>query len=381
MAKKKLDSNTIKKNIVQGFFVFIVVVFLAIAAFTVSLYMYTKEGRGAVAFPESPLTKIIDETHSYIGDDTLDIPIQCPSVPIILSVGGTERNVSEDGCVFRYNSDLSISIYEMEESAYELLSTDFASNLYNGEISGSAEYMADSESMDVGYFNGYPSEYQCGTINILSDDGFISKKIYVVLLLIDMGFEKSVMIAVSTSNVLSLYDAQNLLESIGYTVMDISLTKDALDTTVETQSDVNFFPNVTYEVESNVPEVGTGDIIIEVPIIRNHELGAVVVLSYTQLNADISRLRLSSDTYAGEMIADAQSYPGVAFFTIENAGKGNWELYVPVDMELGTYSIAVLEPVDCYMQYGFRSVFEDELPDELTDTSLEGQVAEVLTEE
>lgn len=354
---KKKRQARIKKNIFNGVLIFVLLSLLVAVAFTASLYFYTMETRGTVVYPTTPLTKMMEQPYSYIADETLDITIQCPSIPVILSVGGTERNVSDNGCVFRYNSDLSISIYELEGAAFDILSTQFAPDLYNGSISGQTQYVNDLDTMDVGYFNGYPAEYQCGMVNVLSESGAVEKSIYVVTMVLDMGFDKDLMITVSTSNNSALYNAGILLESIGYTVVDTSLTTNTLDGATQLTSEPKLPEDdfkVTLEVEENVSAEVTVEqeswMDVQVAFTKDYEDGAVVVFQYTGTEVGAFDITLY-DEEENEYAAANYSVDGLSVFVLDSAKKGNYTLKVPADKEVGTFNALVMSKEEYDSQY------------------------------
>lgn len=370
-SKKEQAKQKIKNNIKTGVVIFSLVVLVVVAAFTVSFYMYTSGSEGVV-YPASPLTKIMDEPYFYVEDETLNISIQCPTIPVILSVGGTERAYNDVGCVFRYNEDLSISVYEVSTTAYDILSTNFALDLYNGVVSGEAVYIPQTDLFDVGYFNSYPAEYQCGYVNICEEDGItIYNQIYVLSLVLDMGFDKKLMITVSSTNDRALYDAEILLESIAYTVVDASLTlgynsaEIAEQDVIRIEEDTLIKGESVLEQASDLEEsVGDAFIDIMVPIMNKIDGRGYVVLQYTNTDADISNIYLyepdKETSYENSSVTK-----GVLVYCMDKPAKGNWCIKIPNGIDLGTYTTMVYSK-----QEFMSSIYPSALP-KAADDSLE----------
>ena len=349
-SKKEIAKQNIKKTLKIGFIIFGLVAVVVTAAFTISFYLYSYES-GKVIYPDSPLTKIKGEPYSYVDDLTLDIPIQCPTIPVLLSVGGTERSYSDEGCVFRYNEDLSISVYEVSTTAYDILATCFALDLYNGTISGETSYIPNTDLLDVGYFNSYPAEYQCGYINVFEPDGVtIYNQIYALVLVLDMGFDKNLMIAVSSTDENALYDAAVLLESVGYTVVDGSLTlgyepenmlSDEIISITENSAEGSM---LLKEAESDTL---TEPMVIDVmvPIFDDIKGRGYVVVQYTNLEADTSGIFLyePNDTAS---YANSSVTPGILVYCMDNPKSGNFTIKIPCDINLGTYTTMAYDRQD-----------------------------------
>lgn len=356
-AKKRAEKKEhMKRSIVNGIVAVLVIVFAIMLALTAVVYYLTRNTDGKVTYPSSPLTKMMNQSYSYIEDETLDIQFQFPTIPVIVNLGGTERFMSDNGLVFRYNNDLSISLYEIEGSAYDILSTEYGPNLYNGELSGSATYIADASTMDVGYCNSFPAEYQCGVIQVADNNNVVYRKIYALTMVVDMGYEKDVFISVSTTDATKLYDAELLLESIVYTLMDISITKEAVKQDEIEQQELAK-QEVTVEEELGTVTQSTSSkgfeyMNLEVPLLKSYENGAIVVLQYTNTEADMQRVTLRNYNNTMLQDKDAASEPGIAFFVIENAVKGNYTLQVPVETDLGVYSARILSYEEFVQEYG-----------------------------
>ena len=369
-SKKEQAKQKLRKNLKTGLVIFSLVLLVVVAAFTVSFYMYTS-GSDDVVYPDSPLTKIMDEPYFYVEDETLDVPIQCPTIPVILSVGGIERAYNDEGCVFRYNEDLSISVYEVTTTAYDILSTNFALDLYNGVVSGETAYIPQTDMFDVGYFNSYPAEYQCGYVNICEEDGItVYNQIYVLSLVLDMGFDKKLMITVSSTDDTALYDAEILLESIAYTVVDASLTLGYESTEVLGQ-DVLRMEADSLIVEEELPEQSpnlerteeNAYIDIMVPIMNEIEGRGYVVLQYTNLDADTANVNLyepdKTTSYENSSVTK-----GVLVYCMDNPEKGNWSIKIPAGIDLGTYTTIA------YNREEFvSSIYYSALPKAMDDSS------------
>ena len=82
MAKKKKKNvkASVKSSVKTGLVIFILVLITVCAAFVTSLYFYTRNTIGQVVYPPSPLTKIMNESKSYIADDTLTETIKFPKI-------------------------------------------------------------------------------------------------------------------------------------------------------------------------------------------------------------------------------------------------------------------------------------------------------------
>lgn len=224
LSKKEeyLRKKRLIKNIKTIALVSMAVILVSLTVFVICFYYYTKETMGEVTYPKSPLTRMMDTTYSYVADDNLPVMIQCPSIPVLMNVGGSERYITDNGVVFAYGNGLYISVYETLDTAYSILSGQFVSDLYAGEDNYNILY--ENAVTDIGYFNGYPAEFQCGDCQILNSSGIPVRDIYVVSMTMELGLEKKIMLVVSTTDKKSLYDAGILLQSIGYTVMDTSGT-------------------------------------------------------------------------------------------------------------------------------------------------------------
>lgn len=349
---KQEKKGSLKRNLFNGFMIIAVVLLIVVAAITLMIFLYTRKSAGQVVFPQSPLTKMMDQPYSYIKDERLDITIQCPTIPVLLNVGGSERYVSDNGCVFRYSDSLSISIYEVDTNAYDILSTDFASNLYGGEMMGTTNYLPDATAQDVGYFNGFPSEYQCGVIEVSDENNVVYRNIYVLSLVIDLGLEKDLLVGISCTDDAALYEAELLMENIAYTVVDGSITQGVLE---KEKNRPQPSTNVSVTVESELEEQteatqeskplsmsGFDAIYLEVPLLKNYEEGAVVVLQYTNIEADVSGLQLKDMATNVIAIVDSSSTQGLAFFGLKEGRKGNYTLSVPADVDLGIYSTRIM---------------------------------------
>lgn len=353
--KRAEKKQRVKRTIVNGVVITLVITFTILLLLTVGVYYLTRDKNGQVAYPVSPLTKMINQSYSYIEDETLNIQFQFPSIPVIVNLGGTERFMSDNGLVFRYNNDLSISLYEIEGSAYDLLSTEYGPNLYNGELSGNATYIPDVNTMDVGYCNSFPAEYQCGVIQVADNNNVVYRTIYAITMVVDMGYEKDVFISISTTDVSKLYDAELLLESIVYTLMDISITQDSIaedNLLEEQQSQAVSVEEEIANVTQTTNNKGFEYMNIEVPLVKSYENGAIVVLQYTNIDADMTNVTLLN--YNKTMIKgrDAASTPGVAYFVIDNATKGNYTLQVPITTDIGVYSARTLSYEEFIQEYG-----------------------------
>jgi len=377
-SKKEQAKQKLKNNLKTGLVIFSLVVLVVVSAFTVSFYMYTS-GSEEVVYPDSPLTKIMDEPYFYVEDESLNISIQCPTIPVILSVGGIERAYNDVGCVFRYNEDLSISVYEVSATAYDILSTNFALDLYNGVVSGETAYIPCTDMFDVGYFNSYPAEYQCGYVNICEEDGItIYNQIYVLSLVLDMGFDKNLMITVSSANDKALYDAEILLESVAYTVVDASLTLNYEGEDVLVQDAVKMIDNTSIE-EPIISEQPSDTEILEesfidimVPIMEEIDGRGYVVLQYTNMDTDISDIYLYEPDKA-TFYENSSIMKGVLVYCMDNPAKGNWSVRLPAGIDLGTYTTIV------YTKDEFASsIYPSALPsaeDDLNESSEAGEVS------
>lgn len=357
--KRKLKKKeAFKAQIKTGIIIFFSVILVVFASLAISLFLYTRE-IGGVSFPESPLTKMMGTHTSYIGNDSLNLKIQCPTIPAILNVGGSERSVSDDGCVFRYDDRLSISIYEVSNSPYDILSTRLAPELYTGEISGEFTYTADANYMDVGYFNGYPAEYQCGIIDVYDVGGEVQKHIYAITICLDLGYDKTLMITTSTTEKKNIYDAEILLESICYTVMDISSTVGT-----STKSGQPVEEPVAYtisEEETDIEDEDMGNFLyVEVPLVKEYEDSPYLVFSYTGLEADTSEIVLWDEGKMNSYSPMEESKTGLLFFEMKEGKQSeNWNLQLPLSQDFGTYHANVMEKDKFIKQYKEESSSEE----------------------
>lgn len=354
--KRAEKKARVKRNIVNGVVTILLIIFAIMILLTASVFYLTRAKDGKVSYPSSPLTKMMNQSYSYIEDENLNIQFQFPSIPVMVNLGGTERFMSDNGLVFRYNNDLSISLYEIEGSAYDILSTEYGPNLYNGELSGSATYVADVTTMDVGYINSFPAEYQCGVIQVSDNNNVVYRTIYTLTMVVDMGFDKDVFISVSTTDMSKLYDAELLLEAIVYTLMDISITQesvrqDALAESTQTSQEVTVEEQLATVTQSTSSK-GFEYMNIEVPLLKTYDNGAVVILQYTNTDADMEGVTLHNFNKTMLQNKEPVSEPGVAYFAIENATKGNYTLQIPADTDLGVYSARILSYEEFVQEYG-----------------------------
>lgn len=358
--KKKAENRArFKRNFVNGIVTIAVIAFSLLLVITAMVFFIVRNKEGQVSYPTSPLTKMMNTSYSYIEDENLDIQFQFPTIPAVINVGGTERFMSETGLVFRYNNDLSISVYEIEGSAYDLLSTEYAANLYNGDLSGGATYFAEASTMDVGYCNSFPAEYQCGVIQVSDTNNVVYRSIYTITMVLDLGFEKDVFISISTTDRSKLYDAGILLENIVFTVMDISITQESvqMDEMNETPSTQEVLvqqeqASEKTTISSSNQEEGFGYMNIEVPLLSHYADGAIVVLQYTNTAADLSKVLLQNYNKTMATSVNPASSVGIAYFVIKEGTKGNYTLQVPEEVDLGTYAARVLSYTEFVQEYG-----------------------------
>lgn len=330
----------------------------------IGFYFYTKENLGNVTYPKSPLTRMMDTTYSYVADDNLPVMIQCPSIPVILNVGGSERYVTHNGAVFAYGNNLYISVYETNDTSYSILSGQFVSDLYAGESYSDVLY--ENAQTDVGYFNGYPAEYQSGLCQILNSSGRSVKDIYVVSMTMDLGLDKNLMLVVSSTEDKVLYDAGVLLQSIGYTVMDTSGTNymDSDESVAETIE--SGYSNETSN--TNVPMSGTVDMPLEVNetavaipvttptptptaspekewmdytviLTQTYDMGTFVLEYQNREKTPIDAVLYSPDgttTYVPTYWNDGLD--GTIRFMVPSPSPGTWTIKTDSSINLGTYS-------------------------------------------
>lgn len=358
--EKYLQKQKIKRNVRSVLSISLLIFIVVLAAFATSFYLYTRNRMGEVAYPKSPLTKMMDASYSYKTDTSLPTIIQCPTIPVMMNVAGKERHISDDGCVFAYGNGLYISAYETNDGAYNILSSKFASDLYAGEMAG--ELLYESAQSDVGYFNGYPSEYQAGKISIYSTSGRISREIYVLSIMMDMGLDKRLMLAVSTVEEKGLYEAGILLQSIGYTVMDISrsaasdsrevaYTDEALygewekAPSVAAGSGSGGLPSEETQQQAEPASLAWKDYAVDVP--QSYPEASIVMEYDNRLKTPSDALLYSPDgteTYAPSYWNDGLD--GSIRFSVASPEVGTWIIKINEDIDLGTFSTYCLEKDD-----------------------------------
>lgn len=352
-----LHRKKIIKNIKTIALVSMAVLLTSLTIFVIVFYFYTKETMGEVTYPTSPLTRMMDTTYSYVADDNLPVMIQCPSIPVLMNVGGSERYVTDNGVVFAYGNGLYISVYETLDTAYSILSGQFVSDLYAGEESYNILY--ENAVTDVGYFNGYPAEFQCGDCQILNSNGVPVRDIYIVSMTMELGLDKKVMLVVSTTEEKSLYDAGILLQSIGYTVMDTSGTN-YIDDNKESSSER--FPDSTIPdenlVQGTVPVSGTENMEPQpapspepaptpekvwtdytVQLSETYEKGTFVLEYQNSEKTPLDAVLYAPDgmtTYNPSYLNDGQD--GTIRFMVQAPEPGIWTIKIDAGADLGTFS-------------------------------------------
>ena len=375
MAKKKKKNvkASVKSSVKTGLVIFILVLITVCAAFVTSLYFYTRNTIGQVVYPPSPLTKIMNESKSYISDDTLTETIKFPTIPVLMSVGGSVRGVTDTGTVYRYNTDLAISVYETEQSTYEVLAGNFAYDLYNGSLSGTPVYVADTDSMDLGYFNGYPAEYQCGDVQIVDENGTKYNDIYVTTMLLDLSMGKKVLVVVQTDSKDALYSAETLLEALCFTVMDVSQNANGK---TETDSNVTITEDfVTEEAPPVVTPSVTTTIGVAFSLNEDYKDGAVVQILCDNRQADIGAATIERNDGADVNYTVLSAQNGLAFYHIINATKGDYIIELPSEAVTQEYKISIID----YKDYDGNTI-TDEGSGDTADTDKTDEAAAEETE-
>lgn len=359
-----LQKRKLIKNVKTILLVSLAVILTSLTVFVICFYFYTKETMGEITYPKSPLTRMMDTTYSYVADDNLPVMIQCPSIPVLMNVGGSERYVTDNGVVFAYGNGLYISVYETLDTAYSILSGQFVSDLYAGEENYNILY--ENAVTDIGYFNGYPAEFQCGDCQILNSNGIPVRDIYVVSMTLELGLEKKVMLVVSTTEEKSLYDAGILLQSIGYTVMDTSGTN-YIDT--EDVSPSERFPDSTISeenmIQNTVPNSVTAETEAKAQPTKSPEPTATPEKNWTdytvQLSESLERGTFVLEYQNSEMTPlDAVLYSpdgmttynpsylndgldGTIRFMVPAPQPGIWTIKIDAALDLGTFSTYCVE--------------------------------------
>lgn len=220
--RRNKQKKAIKKDLQTIVIIIIISILFVVAVVMGVILLNSMKTGGQVSYPTSPLVTQSSSKYSYIEDSSLPYMLTMPSEPVMISVGGSQRSVPYNGYVYLYDNDLYLSVYEMYGTSYDLYSTQFISDLYDGEIEYS--WLYEEASTNKGYFNGYPTEYQCGECNLIDGSGRVIKTIYLVSFTMDLGLEKPINITVSTPSDTNLFSAGKLLEKVGNTIMDVSET-------------------------------------------------------------------------------------------------------------------------------------------------------------
>lgn len=225
-AKTQYKMNKKKKEIkkdVQGIILIVIISILLVIAIAVGfVFLNSLDNGNAVSYPSNPLVSQSTSSYTYVESDDLPVKVTMPNAPIMCDLGGSARSVSDNGFMYLYSKDLYLGAYEVHDSTYDIFSNQLVADMYAGEVSYMWVYtMAHS---NTGYYNGYPTKYECGECSLLDDAGKLVKSIYVISFTMDMGLEYPLALVAATPNSHSLYNAGKLLEKAGNAVMDISKT-------------------------------------------------------------------------------------------------------------------------------------------------------------
>ncbi len=339
-------SNNKKKTKTTNLRILVIVCFILVtvlAAFAASVGGLSKK----VSFPGSPLSKLNDGAHRYYSDYELNTTIKSPSLPIILNVKGDESTVFEDGCVFLTKDYFYISVYETTSSPVEILNSRFCDNLTGAKTNTPCTYNAVNNSIDVGFFNGYPAEYQAGTVT-WKPEALEAYRLYVVSLTFNLGYDKKIMVAVSTRDGSKTYEAENLLESICLSMMDISESEPAQTSTdnepaVKAPEDIKEeAANPTGSINAVVIDESTdstGEITYSIYVNEDFTSGTGLAFKYSNPSADTGKIYVTDPN--GKILLPDEFFSGygVLFFKSEEAVKGEWVLSMPAQNSLGDYSL------------------------------------------
>lgn len=348
--KKKADKgNSALKVIAIIMFVLAVVV----AAFVASIGGYVDRA----SFPKSPLKKFNDEVHKYSANLDLMVELQCPTIPVMLYVKGEEKNVVENGCIFLTDDDFYISIYEVSGAPIEILNSRYADDLVNNKYAD-CSYEADADTMDVGYYNGYPAEYQCGKVLWKPEKSLEPFIFYTTTIALNVGYDKKVMVCVSTQDKKRIYNAEVLTENIALTVMDTSYTTKSSDSTEDSEA-----VEVKEEAENNSEESSDVSVIEEekrdedfaININSDFKTGTGIVLKYSNFLEDLSEVYAMTPENEVVPIDTANGGNGVAFFSSLSTTNGTWHIFIPANVDLGDFSIETFDIEDMNSIYGLKT--------------------------
>jgi hypothetical protein len=337
--KKKMKTTSLRITVIVCF-----VLVTVLAAFAASVGGLSKK----VSFPVSPLSKLNDGAHRYYSDYELNTTIKSPSLPVILNVKGDETTVFEDGCVFLTKDYFYISVYETTSSPVEILNSRFCDNLTGVNTNTPCTYNAVNNSIDVGYFNGYPAEYQAGTVT-WKPETLEAYRLYVVSLTFNLGYDKKIMVAVSTRDGDKTYDAENLLESICLSMMDISESKTAqtsIKNETPTKTPVEDIKEEAIAPTGSINAVvidessdSTGEVTYSIYVNEEFPSGTGLAFKYSNPSADTGKIYVIDPSGKVLLPDELFSGYGVLFFKSEESVKGEWVLKIPAQNSLGDYSL------------------------------------------
>jgi len=215
---------------------------------------------------------------------------------------------------------------------------------------------------DVGYFNGYPSEYQYGSCKILSATGHTTKELYLVSLTLDMKLDKKIMVVVSTADRKKIYDAGLLLQSIGYTIMDASktgyiegegddigkyvpdivkkdVTEDALSQFMEERQEEEPIEETVTD-GSDMTDTVSGWISLPVEVKETYPQ-AYFILEYANTSVTYEDILLY-DELGKQSYVPTEQEPGRVKFFVTKPGTGRWTVNIKSKQTVGEYTIQYL---------------------------------------
>ena len=349
--------NKAKKNVKTVIMVSIFTALGLLALIAGLFYWYSLKNLGTIAYPTSPLSKMMDASYSYVTSEDLPVSITCPNMPISLSVSGEEMYVSNNGTVFSYGGGLYISVYEVSTTPSGILNSQYGYDLCKGAPVGTPHFVLGAE--DIGYFNGYAASYMCGKIELLSPANKSLQDIYVVTMTLDVNQKDDLMIGVATTDEKQMYDASVLVQNICYTIMDISSsnyldTMKKVDEAVVVQQEV-INPNVDAidegieaepepePVDNNDPYAGISSWDAYSIMISEDMESADFILHYSEKAVSPMSVVLVSpvgDIYSPTYYNDG--FDGRIYVTIPMPMQGEWLYRVKTMNSLGNVVASVL---------------------------------------
>lgn len=276
--KKKKKKNTLQDGMRQGMVISSCVFMSAVIIFSLAFYVYVSGSIGKTVYPESPLTKIMGESYSYVGDANLPFLLEAPTIPCMLSVGGTNIYTDSSTAIYKFDATRYIAISEITDTTSNYLNGSLIYNMFSDSNIGNVTYVREGD--DMGYFNGYPAGYEYGHIAITNSNGRTLATVYALNLIVDMGYSSDIIITVITTSEDSMYSSGILLKSIGYTIMDTSDPNDTVYIDPQKKIDEGIFNESSIEKTTEYIEM------IQTDEVDTKEMGLTYLFNFNETYED-----------------------------------------------------------------------------------------------